>query len=393
MVANPQAMLRRRAGMMRAASMRSPNATMRAHFAAREKLLQNASKLAGAGEYRVARAFEEAGMRGTTTPLYDIGIPMADALGDLGALGFSLKKVVKKAKKSVGKTVVGKIVSATAKVAVAPVTQSVRFAQDVKKKGFKKAIKAAPSRMFVDPIRDTTKAATSAMKLVAGKNTLVGKLATKSDKGLDKLQTWTQKHPLQTIAGAAVAVGAVFAAPAIAAGAASAASALGPAAGAAGAAALKKLAPMAAGAMLKSVTGAGANPQVPGAIADGYDAAMDAAVDALQRPASEQTIEVGSNPAQQEMVNAQQALLTAQGGAPTIDPATGKPVDKAGFLTGYGAPLLVIGGVAAVGAVLLFLGKSGGIEAASAVAMSGIHPKRKRARRSRKGSRRRRSRR
>jgi hypothetical protein len=136
-----------------------------------------------------------------------------------GVDGFSLKKLVKK---------VGKVAKSVAKVAAAPVLAPINIVKDVAQKGLVKGLKAAPSRLLVDPFKAQANLVTSTAKVFTSNDrTIVGKLTGQADKSAAQLQTWTQKHPLQTIGGAALAVGAVIAAPAAIAAAGSAASAIG----------------------------------------------------------------------------------------------------------------------------------------------------------------------
>jgi hypothetical protein len=167
----------------------------------------------------------------------------ADPVGDFA--GFSLKKITKK---------VGKVAKSAVKAGVRMHTQPIRIAKDVKEKGLKKGLKAIPSRVFVDPIKDGNRVVSSTMRAVASKGTRFDALAGKINRSSNKLQTWTQKRPLQTTVGALVAVAGGWAAGA-AIGAAGAAGGAAAAGGASAAGATTAAAGGAAAATTAAVTG------------------------------------------------------------------------------------------------------------------------------------------
>lgn len=133
-------------------------------------------------------------------------------------MGFSLKKL-------------GRAATSGLKTISKPLTVPVRIAQDVQKKGLVKGLKAIPSRIHVDAIKAGVDFTADTVRLAVKDDSKVGKLATKAIEGSAKLQTWTQRRPVQTMIGAAAAgaagYGAFVAAPAALAGGGGAAAAGG----------------------------------------------------------------------------------------------------------------------------------------------------------------------
>lgn len=155
-------------------------------------------------------------------------------LGDLA--GFSLKKVGKTFKRTVKK--VGNVGGAALRVVdtVNPMSKAVAFGKDVQRKGVVGALKAVPSRLVVSPARAVVGVGTSAARVFTSSDrTILSRVTSRADASTKQLQDWTQKRPIQTIAGAAAVVGAVYAAPAAYA---YAAAHVGAAASAAGASAM-----------------------------------------------------------------------------------------------------------------------------------------------------------
>lgn len=214
-----------------------------------------------------------------------------------GDFGFSLKKI-------------GRAVTSGLKTISTPVTVPVKMIQDVKNKGLKKALKAVPSRLHVDTIKAGIDFTADTARMVVGTGTKVDTLAKKAITGGAKLQTWTQKRPLQTTAGviAAGAAGyvAFVAAPAAIGGAGTGAAAAG--AGGAGAGA-------GSGALTGSGSGAASGAASGTIVSTAIDQAKDAAIDAIKNAALQRAKDliggaIGGSP------------TVTSGGAPIVTPLT-----------------------------------------------------------------------
>lgn len=117
-------------------------------------------------------------------------------------MGFSFKKL-------------GRAVSSGVKTITKPLAVPVNIAKDVQKKGLVKGLKAIPSRIHVDAIKagvDFTADSARALGVGGKVGAKIERTAVKAIEGSAKLQTWTQRRPVQTMIGAAAVGGAGYAA-------------------------------------------------------------------------------------------------------------------------------------------------------------------------------------
>jgi ribosomal protein L31E len=229
---------------------------------------------------------------------------------------------------------VTKVAKSAVKAGVRMHTQPFRIAKDIKQKGWKKGLKAIPSRVFVDPIKDGNRILTDTARVIARPGTKLASAADRFDRSNRQFQKWTQKRPLQTTLMAAAAVGAAIAAPA----AIAAVGAGGAAAGGAGAGAA------AAGGI--STTG------VISAVTTGLTVATTVAKAVAAKKAAEEAEEAAAA----EQAAATEAAIMATTGtevptATAVD-SSGRPLGQGGGafapLAGAGAGFLVAGPVGAI---------------------------------------------